>query len=248
MSYSKLLKASGLRGPLLTPPANQPKIMKNEKRGYYTAALHLAPASLSGFNTCAGSSPGCRAACIHYAGNPLYLAAKTKARIARTKLYFEQRSLFFELLHLEIAAHARTAERFHLRPAVRLNATSDIDFVQSNVLMITQFSEVAFYDYTSVINRLARPGRPSNYHLTFSLKENNLPQAERAARLGFNVAVVFPTATLPATYTLGGLELPVINGDEHDFRPLDPKGCIVGLKAKGRGKLDETGFIQHLAA
>lgn len=247
MSYAKLLAASGLRGPLLTEVAAQPKTLKNEKMGYYTAALHLAPADMSGFNTCAGSSPGCRAACLHFAGSPVYLAAKTRARIARTKLYFERRSLFLEMLHLEIAAHVRKATKFHLRAAVRLNATSDIDWTHSDASMFRRFNDVSFYDYTSVLNRLVRPDRPSNYHLTFSLKENNITQAERAARLGYNIAVVFPTKTLPGTFKLGELELPVINGDEHDYRPLDPKGCVVGLKAKGRGKTDQTGFIRLAA-
>ena len=36
---------------------------------------------------------------------------------------------------------------------------------------------------------------------------------------------------------------PVINGDESDLRFLDPKGVIVGLKAKGQGKKDTSGFV-----
>ena len=38
---------------------------------------------------------------------------------------------------------------------------------------------------------------------------------------------------------------PVIDGDEHDYRPADPEGVIVGLKVKGKsGKGDETGFVK----
>jgi hypothetical protein len=37
--------------------------------------------------------------------------------------------------------------------------------------------------------------------------------------------------------------LPVIDGDQSDLRFLDPKGVIVGLKAKGKGKHDTSGFI-----
>ena len=36
---------------------------------------------------------------------------------------------------------------------------------------------------------------------------------------------------------------PVINGDENDLRFLDPKGVVVGLKAKGKAKTDTTGFV-----
>jgi hypothetical protein len=38
---------------------------------------------------------------------------------------------------------------------------------------------------------------------------------------------------------------PVIDGDEHDYRPEDPAGVIVGLKVKGlKGKKDASGFVQ----
>jgi len=56
---------------------------------------------------------------------------------------------------------------------------------------------------------------------------------------GFNVAVVFGSG-LPETY----LGYPVIDGDKHDLRFLDPKGVIVGLSPKGnRAKRDESGFV-----
>ena len=35
----------------------------------------------------------------------------------------------------------------------------------------------------------------------------------------------------------------VVNGDETDLRFLDPKNCIVGLIAKGKGKKDYSGFV-----
>ena len=52
-----------------------------------------------------------------------------------------------------------------------------------------------------------------------------------------NVAAVFHE--VPETY----LGRKVINGDETDLRFLDPKGVIVGLKAKGKAKKDKTGFV-----
>jgi hypothetical protein len=52
-----------------------------------------------------------------------------------------------------------------------------------------------------------------------------------------NIAAVFKE--LPEKY----IGRPVINGDETDLRFLDPKGVIVGLKAKGKAKKDTTGFV-----
>jgi hypothetical protein len=69
---------------------------------------------------------------------------------------------------------------------------------------------------------------PSNYHITFSKSESNDDKVAQVLQAGGNVAVVFEKA-LPATY----LGKQVINGDLHDFRPLDTKGVVVGLKAKG---------------
>lgn len=60
---------------------------------------------------------------------------------------------------------------------------------------------------------------------------------ELVAAAGMNVAAVFKE--VPFTY----MGRPVINGDETDLRFLDPKGVIVGLKAKGKAKKDTTGFV-----
>jgi hypothetical protein len=78
---------------------------------------------------------------------------------------------------------------------------------------------------------------PANYHLTFSRKENNQAQCDLILSMGGNVAVVFKS--VPKTWN--GYE--VIDGDETDLRFLDKKGVIVGLKAKGDGKKDKTGFV-----
>lgn len=55
---------------------------------------------------------------------------------------------------------------------------------------------------------------------------------------GNNVAVVF-RGPLPKTWA----NRRVIDGDRDDLRFLDPMGVIVGLKAKGRAKHDESGFV-----
>jgi hypothetical protein len=58
-----------------------PKTDKNLKieslKKYWIKRLNLAPASISGFNTCASASKGCREACLHEAGNPVFMPQKT---------------------------------------------------------------------------------------------------------------------------------------------------------------------------
>ena len=58
-----------------------------------------------------------------------------------------------------------------------------------------------------------------------------------AANAGMNVAVVFES--VPETY----IGKTVVDGDDTDLRFLDPKGVVIGLKAKGRARKDTSGFV-----
>ena len=55
-----------------------------------------------------------------------------------------------------------------------------------------------------------------------------------------NIAVVFRNKNKIPTEFLG---LPVVGGDADDLRFLDPNQRVVALYAKGRAKLDRTGFV-----
>ncbi len=237
---------------LLSDPESNPKVAKNGKLGVLSAPLHLAPASLSGFNVCAQASQGCIEACLHTAGNPLYMQAKAQARINRTLAYFKARKAFMAVLAFEIAALQAKATKQGMDCGIRLNATSDIPF-ESVALDIDgirysnamhAFPSVSFYDYTKITKRALRHAdglMPSNYHLTFSRTESNHADCVTVLERGGNVAMVFDKG-LPESY----IGFPVINGDETDYRPLDPKASIVGLKAKGKAKADMSGFVVRL--
>lgn len=250
---TRLRRQAGVRS-LLSAIDTNPKVAKNSKLGVLTAVLHLAPGDMSGHEVCPKRSPGCSAACLHFAGSPAYQTIKTQARIAKTKLLFSDRQLFMNILALEIAEHLTKAQKANMDAAFRLNGTSDIaweikTFVPYNEVasmlgvpiqattIIDLFPTTTFYDYTAI----RRKGQvPENYHLTFSLKEHNLNDAMAVLTEGMNVAAVF-FDDLPETY----LGRPVIDGDEHDYRPADPEGVIVGLKAKGvKGRSDTTGFVR----
>lgn len=230
-----------------------PKVRKGEAAGFVTFILHLAPAKLSGYQTCPMATEGCRAACLNTAGRGgIGLTthgtnAIQEARIRKTRRFFEDREGFMADLVREIHNGVQWARRKGLTAVFRLNGTSDIrwetvpctysDERYSNVM--EAFPGVQFYDYTKLPNRR---DLPTNYRLTFSLAESNAVQALQAAQNGMNVAVVF-RKELPDFFTLGPLSLPVINGDETDLRFLDPRGVVVGLKAKGRARKDTSGFV-----
>jgi hypothetical protein len=250
----RILATHGVKS-LLAEPTHNPKIKKNIGVGVLTAPLHLAPADLSGFNVCPMATKGCKRACLHTAGNPAYLAGKRRARIARTRAYFNAREAFMRALAGDIAKLERQAKRMRLKCGVRLNATSDIPWERVPVTignatyanLMQLFPRVQFYDYTKRPNRKALP---SNYALTFSLSEDNDHAALEALANGMNVAAVFSTRRgqpLPSKFAPKGatLAVPVVDGDVHDYRPADPRGVIVGLRAKGRAIRDRTGFVRN---
>jgi len=248
-----IYKRFGFSSLLATPDAN-PKLAKSLKLRVLTAPMHLAPASLSGWNVCPMSTAGCRKACLHTAGNPAYMKGKAKARLARTTAYFEARADFMSALVNEVSKHVKKARAMRYKAAVRLNATSDIRWEVVPVTVdgkrypniMSAFPKVQFYDYTKIANRR---NLPRNYHLTFSLAENNDKLARVALNNGMNVAAVFNVIrghALPKGYAIDGLAVPVVDGDEHDYRPIDPKLSVIGLRAKGEARGDTSGFVRKL--
>ena len=222
-----------------------PKVMKGMSQGYMTYILHLAPADLSGYNTCPKATAGCKAACLNTAGRGgMFKPGGTniiqEARKRKTRMFFEQREAFIDLLKNDIRKAIKQSEKKGLIPVFRLNGTSDIAFEKYGIF--EEFPQVQFYDYTKILGRKVA-GIP-NYHLTFSAADGNDADVEKAIAQGMNVATVFglkKTQPMPETYN----GRTVFNGDDSDLRFLDPKGVIVGLYAKGKAKKDTSGFVKY---
>lgn len=218
---------------------NNYKTTKGEKLGILTGVMYLAPAKISGYETCPKRSEGCTAACLYTAGMGAFSNVQ-QARINKTKLFFEDRENFMTQLRKDIKALVRKAEKTNMIPAIRLNGTSDIEWTRTGIM--NEFPDVQFYDYTKVYNRLEKE-LPSNYHMTFSKNESNEAECVGALKLGVNVAVVFSTKKgdqLPESWN----GYPVYDGDDTDVRFQDPQGgYVIGLKAKGRAKKDVSGFV-----
>jgi len=222
------------------------KILKGEKLGYITKGIHLAPANLSGYETCRWRSKGCTMACLNTAGRG-QMNMIQDSRIAKTKLFFEQKFDFLAKLSKEIISSVKSAHKKNMKAVFRLNLTSDMEwekiYDEKLETLFEKFSETQFYDYTKSYKRMEaflNGELPSNYHLTFSRSEHNAVACSKVLQMGGNVAVVFRNQ-LPKTWK--GFE--VVNGDETDLRFLDKKGVVVGLIEKGRAKKDETGFVQE---
>ena len=245
-------------GSILGDAMANPKIIKSMvELKIRTLPLNMAPAKMSGYQVCADASPDCAFLCLHSSGNPAYLATKTKSRVAKTRLFFENRTLFLAMLVKELQREVKKAARDNVTLAMRPNMTSDIPYEKYSCtyngqrmpiidLIHLLAPNMPIYDYTKNPRRdMSRPF----YTFTFSLSENNETDAVLQLRRGINVAVVFDTKRgqpLPSHYTLGGEVFKVINGDKHDVRYTDIKGVIVGLTAKGKARIigTDTGFVR----
>ena len=226
------------RRPLL---GSNTKTEKAKGLGIRAASLSLAPASESipygGRNMCPKASEGCAAACLIYAGCN-GLPYNSLLRIAKTLVFLFNRDAFTALLNAELERHIRNSLKAGMVPALRSQTLHDRPSYGRKIAQ--RFPDLRVYDYTALVDyamcqtdsshqtpRLAKHF-PDNFHLTVSRKEDNHADCIRALRAGVNVAVVFD-GPLPATFE----GHPVIDGDEHDARFLDPKGVVVGLKLKG---------------
>ena len=218
------------------------KTIKSEKVGVLTGILYMAPYNLSGKNVCPNASAGCAAACLNTSGRGAMHVVQA-ARLKKTQRFFEDRQQFLWDLVNEIRALKRKAQARGMKAAVRLNGTSDLPYEKYKVRdtgknIMELFPDIQFYDYTKLETRITKGQLPSNYHLTFSRAEDNDHKLDAVLK-HTSAAVVF-SGELPATWR----GYPVIDGDEHDARFLDPgPGYIVSLTAKGKAKDDKSGFV-----
>lgn len=218
------------------------KIEKSNKSnlGYLSTIMYLSPYTLAGYgNICPHASPVCANVCLNTAGMGVFSTVQ-KARKDRTKLFFEDRQKFKEKLVGEIEAFSRKAQKYNMKPAIRLNGTSDLNFELLMPDLFPSFPNVQFYDYTKSkarMNKFLAGKFPKNYYLVFSRSEVNEKYCKDVLKSGGNVSVVFEK--IPKKY----LDTKVVAGDDHDLVFLHPKGRVIGLSAKGQAKQDNRGFV-----
>jgi hypothetical protein len=245
VNRSQAVKSTGLS--YLGQCGSSSKIEKNSKvLNIDTYVLYLAPWKSSGYQVCAMATPECIAGCLSTSGragmeiNTGKGSNIIKARIKKTRMLFENREFVMNWLFAEITANKALSESKGNDFAVRLNGTSDINWLAMKIkgkTLLELFPNTQFYDYTKVPNRF--DNIPANYHLTFSYTGRNWDDCERLLKAGFNVAVVF---NLRKTYNMKAENIKpfptmfkgfkVIDGDVTDYRPFDKKGVIVGLRFK----------------
>jgi hypothetical protein len=227
------------------------KTIKGNQFGYKTGILYLAPSDLSGVQLCPMAAlAGCAEGCLYSAGRGAFSNVQA-ARINKTHYFLDAQQEFMQQLAKEIKKLAKDAAAAGAVPVVRLNGTSDIRFENIHfehevagggvrtVTIFEAFPEIQFMDYTKLQNRKRIP---KNYDLTFSFsgREEFTKENNKAIANGMRVAVVFrKAADIPSEFR--GMQ--TMDGDESDLRFLEPQGVVSALYAKGRARLDTSGFV-----
>lgn len=204
------------------------KTSKSIDYGYLTGILYLAPFNIADkqVNLCPNSTAGCRASCLYTAGRGAFKSIQ-QSRIIKTLHYLNNKEGFIDQLQDDINQLRKKAFKLGLKPVVRLNGTSDINWQIEAARLIHVNHDIIFYDYTKCLDRRSIF---KNYHLTYSASETNLNECLELNKQGETIAIV-----------KSGLN--EYNGDQHDLRFLN-RGQVVYLRPKGKAKKDLTGFVQ----
>lgn len=236
----------------------------HDGRGIEAAGLALAPSlEVGNFNTCPNSA-SCKDECLgKTSGNYFKVGGGRDLSefkgprlnsLNKTLGMINEPEAFAVRLYDEIAAKKREAEMNGNILGVRLNVLSDIN-PRVHQAIIKAFPDVAFYDYT----KMAYKPIADNHHYTYSSTGVSQPDVQnsntnwnrmrRMLDTGENVAMAFTDKEhLPESVFDEETQkrYKVINGDTHDFRPLDrvpdgEDGVIIGLKnKKGFGSESEA--------
>ena len=255
---------------LLSLSSDNTKLRKSSaaNQSYRICSLHLAPADSSGNNVCPHSSASCRAACVGIATGLVTVFPRImESRIAKTKMFFDDRKAFLEQLNREIENQQRIAEENDQILAVRLNTFSDLVWESKSLHVPQDHPTVQFWDYSKLFGRAS--GIPSNYAICWSITErhNDREACADLIRDGWNASLVIgqrgrgftgPGAysqRLPQWIDFQGMRLQTVDGDVSDFRWLDPgpttsgRGRIVALRLKSANNLMRetalgSGFVE----
>jgi len=262
-----------IRNSLRLLTVDNPKIAKGQKRGVVTGVLHLLPAgeyarlaTLNGdtvvslTNTCPFAG-GCKHTCLNTAGRggiPMdrYVGRAfanniQHGRYKRTRMLDTDPALFVAELIADVRRLARWARENGYDVAIRLDGTSDLALDRRFPALAEAIADVGAirYDYTKdpIRARASADGTiPVRYVYSLDRGAAREAIARDVLARGGNVAVVFRVKRgrpLPSTWE----GFPVVDGDVTDLRYLDPRGAVVGLRAKGSAMNDRTGFVRDVA-
>ena len=242
--YKAIIKSLNLQYRPILGTASA-KTIKGEKLKMLTAICYLVPDN----KICPHAKlAGCMAPCLNTSGRGAFPKIQ-RQRQAKTDYFKQHQQAFMLSMCADVWSLQRSAAKRGMTPLVRPNGTSDICYeniiVHNDKTIFQLFPDVQWYDYTKHPSRNLAGKHNDNYDLTYSFSGITPIKITRKGLLNpdnSRVAVVFHRRNeIPSTFR--GWK--VIDGDETDVRHIEEKHVVVALYAKGRGKRDFSGFVQH---
>ena len=248
-----------------------PKTSKGTSKGYITAIIYMAPASLSGKNVCSFSTAGCRAVCLNMAGRGQFNYIQ-QSRLNRTRYFLNDRVNFLNNLVLRISNFIEYAKRKELTPVIRLNGTSDIPYENIKIKLndLLEYKKLNNNKHKKVFTAfIQKDGIKESLNIMDIFNNvqfydyTKYPQTRRPKAIKqHNYDLTFSRAenneaealeyirtnSGRASFVFSG-KLPeyykglkVIDADKTDLRFLEPKNVITGLVFKGSKKMLKEGI------
>lgn len=213
---------------------------------------------LKNFTICPRSTKGCREACLIVSSG--HMGLQRQANINQGKAWYEgvivraqlARTLTLVLnprgavaLMTECVKHVKN-KAVDFEPRWRLAIADDIrwEIVAPIILTTCRSNKVKMYGYT----KWSADERPAAQNVTLvrsASEKTSVQDIIDNVTDNNNVAVVFNVKRneeFPKTWN--GLK--IVDGDKSDDRHSDPKGVVVGLRAKGDAVGSKSKFVKEL--
>ena len=213
-----------------TTGANTKIAKTNKEQSIRYAGLSLMPTKALCPNS---DKAGCFEGCLKSAGRGAFNNVAS-ARTNKTNWLLSDSKAFKAQLTKELSNFERLCAKTNVKPVVRLNTISDVNWRDIK----SQFKNITFVDYTKISNRIAKALPNEKYIFSYSSKPEYKSEVAKALKLDAPIAVVF-RGGLPK-YFLGRK---VIDGDISDWSNANAGKVIIGLRAKGKAKSDDSGFV-----
>jgi hypothetical protein len=212
------------------------------------------------FTLCGGSNKACRMSCLFASGQIPVAEMQSKTKLAMTEALLMEPEAWMRILVASIERHVKDCASRKDKPYVRLNMLSDIPWELVFPDLFGMFPKVMFYDYTKIAGRrvprnydltfsfngdndrlaLYELNRGTRVAVVFLFEKEERPcirykpyerrTTKKEQAEGKGETEVIRCAHPGALPPLWGE--PILNGDIHDVRSLDPEGVVVGLTFK----------------
>ena len=209
------------------------KTSKNSKNGYITGIQYLY--NLKQFCSHAKIA-NCFRTCIVHTGNAIVFQNINIFRLVKALFKIQYPNEYLKLLKKDTEKLLRIAKKKNLKPCIRLNGTSDIEYekdidIFNYIKYYTIQHNIKYYDYTK------KPLRNTQGFIDLTFSYSNESKYKKYVDIALakkmRIAVVIHEKVIDKYVKQGFLYNNMVNGDDNDLTFLKPNNSTLYLKAKG---------------